>query len=1361
MRNDMSFQTKILTFRQKRFLKSSQRRVLVDSLEIGLASPQQIREWAERRLPNKTLSGEVLTSKTVDYKTLKPIRDGLFCERIFGPTKDFVCSCGKKRTNRALPFCPECDVEHTESRVRRYRLGYINLISPVTHVWYLRGRPSYIATLLGRKRRSMEAIAYCTTFLPEHIPSYEDTERSFSFLNRKTVSTKSAKLRDEKKKKENYQEISQGIDIAFKSRPPLLSNAYLVIPHEGVAYESLVQEERDKRSISDAQAAPSSVPFGKVEGTVYEYTGGSMATPSPPEGGSLTPGFHMNTFESVDLGNSKNLKNSSIFSNSDTLTRDPEGTGCEDTVLVSENEKGFKHFFTFSKRSGKRFEKRSQIVPLEKKQKSAMKKPEGGASFSKETFVKGNLNIPSSLEKGRREEGLPSRLEQGKEIKTRECLETLVSPIIPYSRETKRKKGKEEQKQMQAHRTPSSVPFGEIQGAGCEYTGGLMATPSPRGGGRPSPLGKYKGRTANGSEKYLSNEVSKLPNLWELKMKKSSNQLISKKANIFHLKIKRKGISAGIPVGNLDTLVSRNLDTLVSPLLTPLGQYKGRDVNTQRVRWPPLFTQSEALPFGSEGAAVPYTREEPLFTQSEAVPYGREERETAKEKKDFHKKTWGGSFYPYPTFPFFYSQPQTLPISATFACDLDERAAFLQYITAPPLPNDKHIAIYTGVQRRHPLEIVYGLRGAHLLTGEEAVQEILSYTGGEAIRNIINRFDMSTLARFIRLEIQSLSLEIDAIGGASRSSLSGGKQGTKQLKTRDTKVSQFPRGIPTVMSPRPADRLGKLLKKRARQSRRLRLAQLFFKSCKKPEWMTLSVLPVLPPDLRPILRLDGDVLVVSDLNQLYQKVLFRNSRFRRLGIVTVESVAYAKGLLQEAVDALLDNGKGGAPPMVAPNDRPFKSLSDILKGKRGRFRQNLLGKRVDYSGRSVIVVGPKLLLHQCGLPREMGIELFQPFLIRKLLAQGFAHSIGIAKKMIQQGEPIVWELLHQLMRQHPILLNRAPTLHRLGIQAFQPKLVQGRAILLHPLVCTAFNADFDGDQMAVHVPLSVQARAEAWKLLWSRNNILSPATGQAVLIPSQDMVLGCYYLTQSLSGLSYSLKERKKLFNSFSNHVDRVGIENLDTLTRAALVSGISLGNFDKGRGGQQKETLAALPSGSDRAVYSHPYASDDATPSSPLQGTASLRVKRGGHRRREDRVTSIESNISVPERGPRSVLSRPSTKEGNRKEEVQYLETLVERSIKQKMKWFSGIEDIQKAYDQGSLGIQQKVWLRIEGDCENGNDPQNPIEIQVQPSAFCKKIYPRYQIHTDSSGHKIATFVQTTAGRVLVNEILNIRKLN
>lgn len=310
--------------------------------------------------------------------------------------------------------------------------------------------------------------------------------------------------------------------------------------------------------------------------------------------------------------------------------------------------------------------------------------------------------------------------------------------------------------------------------------------------------------------------------------------------------------------------------------------------------------------------------------------------------------------------------------------------------------------------------------------------------------------------------------------------------------------------------------LGELFQK-VKLLRRLKLVWYFRLTLNKPSWMILSLLPVLPPDLRPIIQLEGNQIAISDLNKLYQKVLFRNHRIQKLKIGhysnTSEEAQYAQRLLQEAVDSLIENGKGGGVPSCALNGRPLKSLSDILKGKKGRFRQNLLGKRVDYSGRSVIVVGPHLLLHECGIPREMAIELFQPFLIRRLIFEKRARTILGAKKLIQKGTPIIQELLFEIMQNHPVLLNRAPTLHRLSIQSFQPRLVEGRAIILHPLVCAAFNADFDGDQMAVHVPLSYQARSEAWKLLWARNNLLSPATGQPVLIPSQDMVLGWYFLT--------------------------------------------------------------------------------------------------------------------------------------------------------------------------------------------------------------------------------------------------------
>lgn len=302
--------------------------------------------------------------------------------------------------------------------------------------------------------------------------------------------------------------------------------------------------------------------------------------------------------------------------------------------------------------------------------------------------------------------------------------------------------------------------------------------------------------------------------------------------------------------------------------------------------------------------------------------------------------------------------------------------------------------------------------------------------------------------------------------------------------------------------------------KRAKLIKRLRVIDNFIATQSKPEWMVLNVIPVIPPDLRPMVQLDGGRFATSDLNDLYRRVINRNNRLARLQEILAPEIIVRneKRMLQEAVDALIDNGRRGR-TVVGANNRPLKSLSDIIEGKQGRFRQNLLGKRVDYSGRSVIVVGPKLKIHQCGLPKEMAIELFQPFVIHRLIRQGLVNNIKAAKKMIQRNDPQIWDVLEEVIDGHPVLLNRAPTLHRLGIQAFEPILVDGRAIQLHPLVCPAFNADFDGDQMAVHVPLSLEAQAEARLLMLASNNILSPATGRPIVTPSQDMVLGCYYLT--------------------------------------------------------------------------------------------------------------------------------------------------------------------------------------------------------------------------------------------------------
>jgi DNA-directed RNA polymerase subunit beta' len=320
-------------------------------------------------------------------------------------------------------------------------------------------------------------------------------------------------------------------------------------------------------------------------------------------------------------------------------------------------------------------------------------------------------------------------------------------------------------------------------------------------------------------------------------------------------------------------------------------------------------------------------------------------------------------------------------------------------------------------------------------------------------------------------------------------------------------------------------RKGKLIK-------RLRLLDSLISSETEPTWLIMDVLPVTPPDLRPMVQLDGGRFATSDLNDLYRRVINRNNRLQRLLEMGAPEIIVRneKRMLQEAVDALIDNGRRGR-TVVGPNNRALKSLSNIIEGKQGRFRQNLLGKRVDYSGRSVIVVGPTLKLNQCGLPKEMAIELFKPFVVNKLIERGYVQNIKSAKKMIERSDAKVWDILEEIIDGHPVMLNRAPTLHRLGIQAFEPKLVEGRAIQLHPLVCTAFNADFDGDQMAVHVPLSIEAQTEARMLMLATNNILAPANGKPIITHSQDMVLGLYYLTimknpdQEVKGYFYSFQD--------------------------------------------------------------------------------------------------------------------------------------------------------------------------------------------------------------------------------------------
>ncbi|MEO1406700.1 MAG: DNA-directed RNA polymerase subunit beta' [Pseudomonadota bacterium] len=379
---------------------------------------------------------------------------------------------------------------------------------------------------------------------------------------------------------------------------------------------------------------------------------------------------------------------------------------------------------------------------------------------------------------------------------------------------------------------------------------------------------------------------------------------------------------------------------------------------------------------------------------------------------------------------------------------------------------ESYVVIEPGLTELEPKQLLTEeeYMEAQDMHGEDAFSAMI---GAEAIREMLRAIDLESDAEILRTEV---------------------KEATSELK----------------------------LKKAAK---RLKVVEAFLASGAKPEWMIMTIVPVIPPDLRPLVPLDGGRFATSDLNDLYRRVINRNNRLKRLMELRAPDIIIRneKRMLQESVDALFDNGRRGR-VITGTNKRPLKSLSDMLKGKQGRFRQNLLGKRVDYSGRSVIVVGPNMRLHECGLPKKMALELFKPFIYARLDAKGLAGTVKAAKKLVEKERPEVWDILEEVIREHPVMLNRAPTLHRLGIQAFEPKLIEGKAIQLHPLVCAAFNADFDGDQMAVHVPLSLEAQLEARVLMMSTNNILSPANGRPIIVPSQDIVLGLYYLSLDKEG---------------------------------------------------------------------------------------------------------------------------------------------------------------------------------------------------------------------------------------------------
>lgn len=810
-----------------------------DHVRITLASPERIRSWGQRTLPNGHVVGEVTKPETINYRTLKPEMDGLFCEKIFGPAKDWECHCGKyKRVRHRGIVCERCGVEVTESRVRRHRMGYIKLAAPVSHVWYLKGIPSYVAIILDMPLRDVEQIVYF--------------------------------------------------------------NCYVVLT-ENKEYNSMV----DKLfNVATYSITLNEVPSSDVTISLNAKSGNSAAAKVSPEK-LIFNAINWNVPQEVKvIGTNSKDKQRNLVVN----------------YLVSSQDIRYKN----------------------------------------EYISVNEININATDEDVKNVVITPG-----------------VTPIEPGTYKIKLSIAPSADVQITASPIIDGEPFYPVGNKNLNLTNENLSTKTNK---ELKNLCKQYGLKGSGTKAELCQRLEQA----------SAEDLIA------------KGRSSSL----------ENSDLVVSPQIL-------------------IFT--------------PDNWDEPQKIIIQNI-----------DKDNFQARIDIG--YSLSSDDSRYNNRLRVKI------DEDDD---IEVITILPENNTTSVTLMNAEK--------YKLVYKQLLTEDEWLEiEDFIYTvdfdmeqepevsiGAEALKQLLKDLDLQTIAEEMREDV---------------------------AKSRG--------------------------QKRARLIKRLRVIDNFIATKSRPEWMVLDNLPVIPPDLRPMVQLDGGRFATSDLNDLYRRVINRNNRLARLQEILAPEIIIRneKRMLQEAVDALIDNGRRGR-VVVGANNRAFKSLSDIIEGKQGRFRQNLLGKRVDYSGRSVIVVGPSLKIHQCGLPKEMAIELFQPFVIHRLIRQNIVNNIKSAKKMIQRNDDEVMLVLQEVIDGHPILLNRAPTLHRLGIQAFEPKLVDGRAIQLHPLVCPAYNADFDGDQMAVHVPLALEAQAEARLLMLASNNVLSPATGTPIITPSQDMVLGTYYLT--------------------------------------------------------------------------------------------------------------------------------------------------------------------------------------------------------------------------------------------------------
>ena len=1142
-------------------------------VNIGLASPEQIKKWAEKKLPNGKILGQVTNANTLHHKTFKPLKGGLFCERIFGPIKDFECSCGKtkkftssivaplkgeKTSPQNFPeqqnkeeqerkFCPICDVEYTWSVIRRYQLGYIQLVTPVTHLWYLKGSPSYLSLLLDMKKKNLEFIVYCSKNMTLETINSMVFSKEFPFLF--------PFISKEKKEQKKF----SGDEIFSKTTSSLYNS-----------WEKIVKNLKSKQSLNknSCQLIEKDMKIASYLLFSKEKTKKENNKNSKPKRLSGWRNLNVQTlnflFKNFLLLKKTRLNRCQLI----PIQILVKLKNLKQTLRIFKyfltNFKNEKNFYKIAHKKVHLIILKIQIEFLKKSLKEFLNLNKNSSNIYKD--LKQNF----FTDKNQKEKDLPLFFKKNSAIFKNFHENKSLKTDISKSQENKNYKSLlfNQKKKTKSNNLFLSKFFSKKTKSKTKKNVFIFSfkdkpfslsfqKEKTRGGAKQLPPTFRKNLTnrlfSNDLEKIFSEKMMKFLLRFRIQKEILNSEFDKTLFSSFYVFLQ----------SSANNKTSFNFSKKRLPKLNTDKSNKEKKINNffqKNLNLVTLNTKNSIVPTDTISDYLEkkfveiflfnflkkkdVTKEEKnkktlkflkintfnsILKKIQNISFFEEKRTKKNffnnvEKKDFEKKNQDFFvLHKSNLMPEFVkskeSQNYSLYCLSHRFCWENEKdwSNFVYFFSGPTKIDDIPIFTY---KERIPNTFNRPFSGAKVL------QKLLTEFHFQEFRKMDrqNRILLYELNK----EIQKDYFKFDKVINLS-----------EQLNSRNFQQKD---GKPINLEKKQWKRFSQ---KRDQLIRRTKFIRKLFRKNSQPESMILSVLPVLPPDLRPILKIQ-DQIAASDLNRLYQRVLYRNERLKKFLKDSAMShsyeMKYAQRLLQEAVDNLLQNGKAGGTPERDSRGRLLKSLSEILKGKQGRFRQHLLGKRVDYSGRSVIVVGPQLKIHECGLPKEMALELFLPFLLKRLIHSKMARTVIGAKTILKDNPVFTWEILHEVMQNYPVLLNRAPTLHRLGIQAFQPKLVEGRAILLHPLVCPAFNADFDGDQMAVHIPLTVEARTEAWKLMCSGNHFFSPATGDFLLLPSQDMVLGCYYLTTEKKAhrkknFSFLNKKEKSNKDSSSNIV--------------------------------------------------------------------------------------------------------------------------------------------------------------------------------------------------------------------------------